>query len=131
MGGRATFAAGNPVAFTYMHTGETIEGIKVLKGINGEHSLPASSHSSQAYIKLDVNGKFKEIRFYDKNHCLTLEIAYHPERNIDPSNRPVLHYHTYNPTFSITKIGDGGRSEAMPLTEEMLKRYKKYFKGVY
>ena len=39
MGGRGTFAAGNDVAYTYQ-TVEKIEGVKVLKGINGKHGLP-------------------------------------------------------------------------------------------
>lgn len=52
MGGRGTFAAGNPVPYSYKKV-EEIEGVKVLTGINGKHALPESSHSSNAYIKLD------------------------------------------------------------------------------
>ena len=45
MGGRGPFASGNTVAYTYV-TIEKIEGIKVLKGLNGKHGLPEKTHSS-------------------------------------------------------------------------------------
>ena len=38
MGGRGTFASGNPVTYTY-ETVYKIDGVKVLKGLNGKHSL--------------------------------------------------------------------------------------------
>lgn len=130
MGGRGTFAAGNPVPYTYKKVGE-IEGVKVLEGTGSNHGLPASSHSSEAYIKLKPDGTFHEIRFYDKNHILYLEIAYHPESSLTGNNEiPVLHYHTYDPSFSLTKEGNGGRSKAQYLTREMIERYKKFFKKV-
>ena len=121
MGGRGTFAAGNPVAYTY-NTVDIIAGVKVLKGIDGQHSLPEESHSSFAYIKLKPDGTFHEMRIYDKDHYLKYEIAYHPEKNIDPSRRPVLHYHVYNREFE--------RSGAIKMTKAMKKYFKKYLKGV-
>lgn len=42
----------------------------------------------------------------------------------------ILNYHTYDTSFSMDKIGNGGRSKAKPLTNAMKKKYKKYFKGV-
>ena len=63
MGGRGTFAAGNAVAYSYQTIG-TIYGVKVLDGINGKHGLPESAHSSDAYIKLNHDGTFSEMRFY-------------------------------------------------------------------
>lgn len=96
MGGRGTFAAGNPVPYSY-HTVGHIEDVKVLKGINGEHSLPESSHSSGAYIKLKSDGTFHEMRIYDENHILKMEIAYHPEKSLTGDNHtPIMHYHTYD-----------------------------------
>ena len=135
MGGRGTFAAGNPVPYVYnidttFSPDGKWEGVKILKGTGTQHGLPESSHSSSAYIKLDQNGNFREIRFYDKNHCLYLEIGYHSEKNVDASGKPVLHYHTYDPSFSMTKEGNGGRSKAMKLTKSMKKHFRKYFKGV-
>lgn len=82
MGGRGTFAAGNPVPYSYQ-TVDTIEGVKVLEGIAGKHGLPESAHSSNAYIKFKPDGTFHEMRFYDKNRDLYLEIGYHPEKNWD------------------------------------------------
>ncbi len=121
MGGRGTFAAGNIVAYTYYTSGK-IAGVKILQGLNGKHSLPEESHSSLAYIKLKKDGTFHEMRLYDKDHYLKYEIAYHPEPNLDPSRKPVLHYHTYNRNFK--------RSEAKKITKPMKKLFKKYFVGV-
>ena len=120
MGGRGTFAAGNNVAYTYNTVGE-IEGIKVLSGINGKHGLPEEAHSSSAYIKLKPDGTFHEMRFYDKNHFLTLEIAYHPEPKLGPKGKSILHYHTYDRNFNRT-------THKMP--KAMRKHFMKYFKGV-
>ncbi|MBQ7226335.1 MAG: hypothetical protein IJX02_07045 [Clostridia bacterium] len=87
MGGRATYAAGKNVDYVYeVDTAFSPDGmwenVKILKGtkVSGEHGLPESAHSSDAYMLLDKNGNFREIRFYDKNHCLYLEIAYHKKR---------------------------------------------------
>ena len=66
MGGRGTFAVGNAVPYVYETTG-TIEGVKVLQGVNGKHGLPEESHSSRAYIKLKPDGTFHEMRIYDKD----------------------------------------------------------------
>jgi hypothetical protein len=132
MGGRGTFAAGKSVDYTYETVGY-VEGIKVLKGIDGtgKHGLPESAHSSLAYIKLKPDGTFHEMRFYDKNHILYLEIGYHPEPSLTGNNQTnVLHYHTYNPSFSLTKEGNGGRSKANRATAAMRRRFKRFFVGV-
>lgn len=121
MGGRGTFAVGNIVAYTYGTTGK-IEGVKVLTGLNGKHGLPEEAHSSRAYIKLKPDGTFHEMRIYDKDHYLRYEIAYHPEPKLDPSRKPVLHYHRYDRNFS--------RSNAKRLSEKATKRFRKYLKGV-
>jgi hypothetical protein len=130
MGGRGTFAVGNPVRYSYQ-TVDYIEGVKVLEGINGKHGLPESAHSSEAYIKLKPDGTFHEMRFYDKNHVLYLEIAYHPEETLTGNrSTPILHYHTYDPLFSKTKQSGKFRSDAIKLPGGMKKKLSKYFKGV-
>ncbi len=130
MGGRGTFAVGNKVAYTY-ETVETIEGVKVLQGISGKHGLPESSHNSKAYIKLKPNGTFHEMRFYNKDHILYMEIAYHPEQSLTGDRHTsVLHYHLYDSRFSTNKTGTFGRSNAKLLTDDMKAKYRKYFKGV-
>ena len=121
MGGRGTFASGNSVAYTYYTTGN-IEGVKVLSGLNGQHSLPEEAHSSLAYIKLKPNGTFHEMRIYDNDHYLLYEIAYHPESKVGPKGVPVLHYHVYRKDFS--------RTGPIKLSKAMKKHFKKYFVGV-
>ncbi|MCR5149379.1 MAG: hypothetical protein K6C35_10515 [Eubacterium sp.] len=121
MGGRGTFAIGNIVAYTY-ETVEVINGVKVLQGLGGKHSLPEEAHSSNAYIKLYNNGVFHEMRIYDKDHYLVFELAYHPEPKLDPTRKPILHYHLYDRNFK--------RTSARKATKAMKKRYKKYLKGV-
>lgn len=124
MGGRGTFAAGNPVAYRYETVG-TIEGVKVLQKSDKTASggLPEEAHSSSAYIMLNKNGQFRMYREYDINHYLRFEIAYHPEKDIDPSRKPVLHVHEY-------MSGDFSNRQARPLTQSEYEKYKKYFKGV-
>lgn len=130
MGGRGTFAAGNTVAYNYKTIG-TIDGIKILQGIEGKHGLPESSHSSEAYIKLKPDGTFHEMRFYNKEHVLYMEIAYHPEESLTGNRHtPILHYHLYNESFSKNKTGAFKRSRAEKLSDEMKKKYKKYFRGI-
>ena len=121
MGGRGTFAAGNIVAYTYQTVGK-IEGVKVLSGMNGKHGLPEEAHSSYAYIKLKPDGTFHEMRVYGKNHYLKFELAYHPEPKLDPSRKPVLHFHEYDRHFN--------RTVAKKATKAMKKHFKKYLKGV-
>lgn len=121
MGGRGTFAIGNVVSYSYERVGE-IEGVKVLKGLNGKHGLPEEAHSNLAYIKLDHNGVFHEMRIYDKEHYLIFELAYHAEPNLDKSRKPILHYHLYDRNFN--------RTVAVKATKAMKKHFAKYLKGV-
>ena len=122
MGGRGTFAVGNNVAYTYETVG-FIDGVKVLQGISGKHSLPEEAHSSSAYIKLKHDGSFHEIRFYDNDHYLTLEIAYHPEPKLTGNFAPVFHIHEYKRDNFVDR-------KARLMTEAEFETYKKYFKGV-
>lgn len=122
MGGRGAYASGNNVAYTYETVGK-IEGVKVLNGIAGKHSLPEEAHSSTAYIKLKPDGTFHEIRIYDKDHYLVKEIAYHPEQNLTGNrHEKILHVHEYDRNFK--------RTVARPIFKQEYELYKKYFKGV-
>lgn len=124
MGGRGTFAAGNSVAYSYEITAK-IEDVKVLRGIGGKHGLPEEAHSSEAYITLKPNGVFHEMRFYDKDHYLIKEIAYHPEPRLNNGNRQenILHVHDYpqRNNFDIRPLHK--------ITKEEYQLYKKFFKG--
>lgn len=109
MGGRGTFASGNKVAYTY-RTVDIIEGVKVLKGLNGKHGLPEEAHSSKAYIQTK-DGVFRSMRIYDDDGYLVLEIAHHREAKLNKQAKAVLHYHTYDRKFN--------RSKAAYLTDDM------------
>ncbi|MCD8306764.1 MAG: hypothetical protein LUD51_00840, partial [Clostridia bacterium] len=110
--------------YTYKTVG-MIEGVKVLEGIDGVHGLPVESHSSSAYISLDKEGTFREIRFYDENHYVYKEIAYTHEGKLTNGNlsHKVLHIHVY------TIRDDFSYDNRKPrlLTDEEYEKYKKYF----
>ena len=130
MGGRGSFAIGALSPYSYRTVGK-VEGVKVLEGIGGKHGLPESAHSSSAYIKLNPDGTFREIRFYGKDHVLKMEIAYHPEPSLTGNRHtPVLHYHLYSSSFSKTRAAPFIRTAARLLTDEMKTEYRRYFKGV-
>lgn len=122
MGGRGTFAAGNPVPYSFETIG-FIEGVKVLSGLNGVHGLPEESHSSNAYIQLRDDGSFKTLRLYDDDHFLTKEIAYHQEKSLDKSGKWIIHIHEYS-------RDDFGNRTTRLLTKSEYNKYKKYFIGV-
>lgn len=121
MGGRGTFAAGRSVPYEYRTVG-TVGGIKVLEGVGGKHGLPEEAHSSNAYIQLNGDGTVRTIRFYDSRHRLRYEIAFHREQSIDPSNKPVLHYHVYDMTGERPWHGPARKA-----TKAMRRRYGRYF----
>ncbi|MBQ7188538.1 MAG: hypothetical protein IJR99_03890 [Kiritimatiellae bacterium] len=128
MGGNGTFAAGRIVAYRWETVGE-IHGVKVLRPLlppgqkRISQKLPEESHSSQMYLMLHGNGTFAQLRIYDRQHRLRLELAYHPEANLDKSHKDVLHYHIYTqPGFK--------HGPARLATPAMIRRFGKYLKGV-
>lgn len=79
----------------------TKEGIKVLEGVGREnHSLPKFAHTTTSiYGKLSTDGNYlKEIRFFDKNGKVIIELTNHPEPKLNNGGRRknVLHYHIYD-----------------------------------
>lgn len=122
MGGRGTYASGNPAPYSYETVGK-IEGVKVLfgKAGTGLHDLPAESHSSNMYIKLHKDGTLNMLRIYGNDHYLQAEIGYHPEPDLTGNREPVLHIHYYDKDFSRTK--------AAYLDLETFNKYKKYLVG--
>ena len=123
MGGNGTFAAGNIVKYRWETVGK-INGVKVLRPADttSSHKLPEEAHKSRMYILLKNDGTFSQMRIYDKSHKLRFEIAYHPEQKLDPSRKPVLHYHVCN--------GANDRSKAKMATVKMYEKFKQYLKGV-
>lgn len=124
MGGRGTYAVGNNVAYRYETVGK-IDGVKILQKLdkNASGGLPEEAHASSAYTMLNKDGQFRMYREYDSNRYLRFEIAYHPEKSIDSSRKPVLHVHEYQP-------GDFSNRQARRLTKSEYEKYRKYFKGV-
>ncbi|HAT84039.1 MAG TPA: hypothetical protein DD384_02970 [Firmicutes bacterium] len=122
MGGRGTYALGKNVAQSYK-TIDTICGVKVLEGIGDTKGLPVESHTSNAYIQLHADGKFKMYREYDADHYLIKEIAYHPEPKLAGNHLPILHIHEYNKD-------DFHNREPRLLTAAEYEKYKKFFKGL-
>jgi hypothetical protein len=129
MGGRGTFADGKTVQYQYKTVGY-VEGIKVLEPINPKASkkLPEESHSSQAYIKLDLKGKFSQYREYNEKHELILEIGYHLEPYVfkDKDRGAILHAHDY----SNADKNESWHQTARPLTIHEFDKYKKLFVGL-
>lgn len=132
MGGRGTYASKNNVSYTYeidksfdFAPNGIFNGIKIIKGMpnSKKHDLPVEAHSSKAYIQFYPDGNFKMLRFYDKDHYLTTEIGYHPEKELDPSRKPILHMHTYR------RDNFKDRKPRL-LIEDEYDKYKKYFRGV-
>ena len=125
MGGRGTFASGNNVTYSYETVGK-IEGVKILQPIDPSKSfkLPEESHSSGSYIVLDKAGIFRQYREYNAKQLPTFEIGYHFEQGLSKHGEAVFHYHEYS------SPGIEHRGKAQPITPEMFKKYKKYFKGV-
>ena len=114
MGGRGTFASGNPVPYTYQAV-DLIEGIKVLVGIEGKHGLPEEAHTSSAYISLHPDGRVKQLRLYNADLTAKTDIEYSVHQG-----KLSLHAHDYV---------DGVRQPARPLTEREKKEYMKFFGG--
>lgn len=121
MGGRGSSASGKSFRQTYQTVG-VIAGVKVLRPLPPLHGkLPEESHRSNAYILLDDQGKFRMLRRYDNHHLLRLELAYHPERRLDPSGQDILHLHRY-PSDNF-----GKRTPARLLAEREYRRFKRFF----
>ncbi len=117
MGGRHTYAFGNDVPFKWETIG-FFQGYKVLQGTGGIHKLPEEAHSSEAYVQLFPDGNLQMIRFYDKDHFLTTEIAYHPEPKLTGHRNYVYHIHEYGRDFTTRSI--------RLFTQEDLEKYGKY-----
>ncbi len=114
MGGRGTFASGNNVAYTYETVGK-INGIKVLKGMQGKHGLPEEAHSSSAYISLNHDNSVRQIRLYNSNLTTKTDIEFSVHQG-----KVTLHAHDYK---------NGVRQPARELTKEEYKIYFNYFGG--
>ena len=99
--------------------------VLALKDQNKSRKLPEEAHSSKMYILNYPDGHFAQLRIYDRRHRLRLEIAYHPERTLDKSGKPVLHYHVYGqPGFK------HGKAKRLSSSSRGYRKYLKFMKGV-
>ncbi|MBR3416367.1 MAG: hypothetical protein IKH09_06705 [Clostridia bacterium] len=128
MGGRGTFASGNPVPYTY-ETVDKIDGVKVLRPMDSSKALklPEEAHSSPSYILLDKDGVFHQYREYNENHEITLEIGYHHEPELGKGD--VLHIHI------LGKPGIDYHNDPTTIKRKLTRaeyaQYKSFFKGVH
>lgn len=100
MSSRGAYAKNGHITTTEYKKDHMVLDAKVLVGQNRAHSLPDYAHThSSVYIKENSDGSFRELRLYnEESGRLEIEVAFHPEPNINNGNRttPILHYHLYN-----------------------------------
>lgn len=96
---------------------------KVLVGAKHAHGLPDYAHTPNSkYIKENSDGSFREMRIYNGEGRVFLEIAYHCEERLTGNrHEPVLHYHTYDENLA--------RSQAELLPDDMHEKYSKYLEA--
>ena len=96
---------------------------KVLVGTEHAHGLPDYAHTPNSkYIKENADGSFREMRVYNNEGRLVLEIAYHCEESLTGNrHEPVLHYHTYDEKLT--------HSKAYPMTEKLKEKYREYLEA--
>lgn len=127
MGGRGTFAAGNPVEYTYETVG-MIDGIKILEPIDKTKALklPEESHKSSGYVLYDKDGVFHQYREYNDNHEVVLEIGYHYERSLGKGD--ILHIHIYQ----APGVENHAKAikYALDSSDPIYKKYRRLFRGV-
>lgn len=127
MGGRGTFAAGKKVPYTY-ETVDKVEGIKSLRPIDKTKSLklPEEAHSSSSYVLYDKDGVFHQLREYNAEHKIVLEIGYHHENGLGKGD--VLHVHIHK------EPGIDGHATAekyvLKPSDPIYQKYKALFIGV-
>ena len=125
MSSRGSFAKNMHITCNEYETIKILDsGVKILKGIGKNHTLPDYSHSPNAiYAKLHKSGDLQELRFYDDNCELIFEIGYHREGILSKESN-VLHFHIIN------KLN---RSPAQQIDTNIKEKYKVYLKefGLY
>lgn len=93
-------------------------GEQVLRGKGNNHSMPDYSFSANAVYVIKNDGVFHALRIYGDDHEPILEIAYHPEPNLNDGNRldNVWHMHIYLPHLD--------RQPAEFITQEIITKYR-------
>ncbi len=117
MGGRGSYASGKRT-YEYETIG-MIEGVKVVRRINGSNKVPEESYTSKAYIVKNKDGSIRQYREFDEKHKPKMDVDYQIKPSYDKKNK-TLHIHDYK---------NGERQPARIPTKDEYSKYEKYFKG--
>jgi hypothetical protein len=107
---------------------ETIDVLKngeeIIVGLGNNHSMPDYSFSANSVYIILNNGIFHAMLIYGDNHEPIVEIAYHPEPNLNSGNRKdnVWHMHLYEPNLN--------RQEAKPISYEIKRKYRSLLEDI-
>ena len=97
---------------------------KVIEGIGSKHSMPDYSHSPNAVYIIYKEGSFRAMRVYGEDHMPIIEIAYHPEPNLNNGDRQhkIWHMHNYIPILN--------RQDPEFINDEVKKKYKELLEDI-
>lgn len=97
---------------------------KIIDGIGRNHSMPEYSHSKNAVYIIYKKGIFHAMRIYGKDHMPIIEIAYHPEPNLNNGDRlhSIWHMHRYLPGLD--------RQDPEYISDKVKKKYKDYLEDI-
>ena len=100
-------------------------GEKVIEGIGSKHSMPDYSHSPNTIYVIYKEGSFRAMRVYGGDHMPIIEIAYHPEPNLNNGDREhsVWHMHVFNKK-NLT------HNKAKFITNEIKQKYKELLEDI-
>ena len=100
-------------------------GEKVIEGLGRNHSMPDYSHSANAVYVIRKKGRFHAMRVYGEDHMPIVEIAFHPEPNLNHGNREdnIWHMHVYDK-------GSLDHNVAQKISVEVKKKYKDYLEDI-
>ena len=99
-------------------------GEKVIEGLGRNHSMPDYSHSASAVYVIRKKGRFHAMRVYGEDHMPIVEIAFHPEPNLNHGDRlhGIWHMHRYIPVLD--------RQDPEFISDEVKKKYKDYLEDI-
>jgi hypothetical protein len=99
-------------------------GEEIIEGVGKNHSMPDYSFKPNAVYVIKKKDVFHAMRIYNEQHEPIIEIAYHPEPNLNNKNRidNIWHMHKYEPGLN--------RKQAEIITEDVKNKYRKYLEDI-